>query len=30
MAARFGKEYEKYATVTPRYIPKLGATVTAS
>jgi protein-S-isoprenylcysteine O-methyltransferase Ste14 len=30
MAARFGKEYEKYAAVTPRFIPKLGATATAS
>lgn len=30
MAAQFGREYEKYAAVTPRFIPKLGATATAA
>ena len=30
MAAQFGKEYEKYAAETPRFIPKLGATAIAA
>jgi len=30
MALRFGKEFEKYMAVTPRFIPKLGATATAT
>lgn len=30
MAARFGAEYRMYAAVTPRFIPKLGATAIAS
>ena len=30
MAAQFGEEYWIYAMVTPRFIPKLGATETTS
>lgn len=30
MAARFGEKYQMYSAVTPRFIPKLGATAIAS